>query len=124
MTLPSGVAPPFLLTIQPGGAIPQNPLGGVIVRYPTWGQGIPGQRADLYFFDFAVRDWVIYGQGTVSSDGRQIIPDPGVVQPRFAWSFPGLRPILEGVIANLRDFASRIFGGKSGEPVEVATGWL
>jgi hypothetical protein len=28
--------------------------------------------------------WTAYGQGTVSSDGRQVIPDPGVVITDFS----------------------------------------
>jgi hypothetical protein len=29
-----------------------------------------------------VQDWYAYGQGVVSADGRQIVPDPGV---QFLW---------------------------------------
>lgn len=117
MPLPPGFDAPFFLTIQPGGAVPQNSQGGVIVRYPTWGRGTPGQRIDLFFFDMDARDWVVYGQGTVSDDGRQIIPDPGLVQPRFAWG--GYAPPAE---PNTEDPPSGPDGIPAADPVDVATG--
>ncbi|MFQ5657792.1 MAG: DUF6531 domain-containing protein, partial [Candidatus Methylomirabilales bacterium] len=131
MPLPAGVSTPFLLTVQPGGAVPQNSAGGMIVRYPTWGSGVPGQKADLYFFDFTARDWVIYGTGTVSPDGRQVIPDinPSTgqpfAQPRFAWGFPVVRPPpLQELDVNLISLETAPGGTTGGEPVDLATGFF
>ncbi len=85
MPFPPGVTAPLLFTIQPGGAVPSQPLP---ITFPNLTQAPPGSPADLYFFDLAIGGWAIWGTGTVSDDGTQIISDPGFGLPRFAWHFP------------------------------------
>jgi RHS repeat-associated protein len=74
-----------LFTLQPGGAIPSRPIP---IKFPNAMNLFPGEKANLYYFDHKIGDWRIYGTGTASSDGRQVVSDPGVGLPDFAWHFP------------------------------------
>jgi RHS repeat-associated protein len=82
MPFPAGLEPPYLFTIQPGGAVPSQPLP---ITFPNVRQAAPGARADLWFFDLSAGTWQTWGTGTVSADGTQIVSDPGFGLPRFAW---------------------------------------
>src|SRR5207248_2449828 len=63
---------PVYFTVQPGGAY-ITPAGAQIV-YPNFRNLPAGVRAD--FWDYDVEDgWHIYGHGTVTPDGRQVVPD-------------------------------------------------
>ena len=64
----------MLFTIQPGGAVPSQPLP---ITFPNLRQDPPGGRSDLYFFDLIAGNWAIWGQGTVGADSAQIVSDPG-----------------------------------------------
>jgi hypothetical protein len=69
-------------TIQPGGVLVTGVSGaptGIRIYYPNASHQLPGARASLYRYDAASGHWVRYGVGTVSGDGRHIIPDEGVV---------------------------------------------
>ncbi|MFO0768360.1 MAG: RHS repeat-associated core domain-containing protein [Nitrospiraceae bacterium] len=76
---------------NPGGGTPSKP---VPVIYPNDLGAPPGERIDLWYYDKTDRpdshshQWKKYGQGTVSSDGKTIVPDPGVGQPKFCVSYP------------------------------------
>lgn len=82
MPFPAGVTPPMLFTIQPGGAVPSQPLP---ITFPNVQHAPPGSTADLYFFDLAAGTWAVWGTGTVSADATRIASDPGVGLPRLAW---------------------------------------
>jgi RHS repeat-associated protein len=82
MPFPAGVTLPLVFSIQPGGAVPSTPLP---ITFPNAQQLPPGTRADLYFFDLAIGNWAIWGQGTVSDDSHVIVSNPGAGLPRFAW---------------------------------------
>ena len=73
---------PVYFTVQPGGLTvqgmdPKN-ARGIRVVYPNYSNAAPGTRAIFSDYDAKERDWFPYGSGTVSSDGKQVIPDPGV----------------------------------------------
>jgi RHS repeat-associated protein len=73
----------------------------------------PGTRIELWTYDASQR-WHSYGQGTVSADGTQVVPDPGV-EFHTVTCFVILGPlvnILNAIIDGLR----------LGDPVDVATG--
>jgi RHS repeat-associated protein len=112
MPFPPGVKPPMLFAIQPGGAVPSNPLP---ITFPNRTRATPGTGADLYYFDLAIGNWRVWGRGTVSEDGASIVSDPGFGLPRFAWHFPAVAfvdTIDEGGPQDPDD----------GDPVDVAIG--
>ena len=42
---------------------------------------LPGRRVNFWTYDPKIKGgWFIYGQGTVTTDGKQIVPEPGVVK--------------------------------------------
>ncbi len=92
--LPADAAPRsvYLFSFEkPGGGTPTKP---VPVIYPNDLGAPPGARIDLWYYDKTDKpdrhshQWKQYGQGTVSPDGKSIIPDPGVGQPKFCVSYP------------------------------------
>jgi RHS repeat-associated protein len=79
--LPAGVNTPTYFTIQPGGSRIIPPRAQVY--YPNYTNLAPGARVDFWTYDPEKRGWYIYGQATVTRDGKQVIPDPGVVIYEF-----------------------------------------
>ena len=114
MPFPPGVTAPMLFTIQPGGAVPSQPLP---ISFPNVQNAPPGSVADLHFFDLATGAWAVWGTGTVSDDRRQIVSDPGVGLPRFAWHFAYS-------LVSLSDQVRTREPGRAtaGEPVDLPTG--
>lgn len=105
-------------TLQPGGAFVDAAANkGIRVIYPNY-QGLPpGTRLDFWNYDPEL-GWEVYGQGTVSSDGKQVIPDANVGFRQII-SFgmglgPGTAPAAKGPPVN-----GCVQGG---DPVDCATG--
>jgi RHS repeat-associated protein len=114
--LPDGMMFPVYTTIQPGGAYLYGSRGAWIV-YPNKTDSPPGSRADLWHYDPEERGWYIYGQGTVTDDGTQIVPDPGV----SFYSFTGAGATLTN--KNPPAIGPKPGGSvKDGEPVDLGTG--
>ncbi len=103
---------------KPGGGYPSRPIP---VLAPNDLGGLPGQRADFWYFDESPtpdpnsNQWKKYGEGTVSADGRQIIPDPGVGQPKFCCG-------IFGVVMQILEALGRFVGIGGGDPVLLQTG--
>jgi RHS repeat-associated protein len=114
MPFPPGVTAPLLFAINPGGAVPSQPLP---ITFPNVQNAPPGSKADLYFFDLAIGGWNTWGTGTVSLDGTQIVSDPGFGLPRLAWHFAALRVSLSDQLRS--NEPGRAQGG---EPVDLPTG--
>ncbi len=102
---------PTYFTVQPGGAYLNK---GAQIVYPNWGHLPPGQRVDFWNYDPADKGWYVYGKGTVSADGRQVVPDPGV----RVWELTG------AMITTEREAPEN--GPESetegGDPVDLASG--
>jgi RHS repeat-associated protein len=91
MPFPVGIAPIQLLSLQPSDAVLSQP---VPVTYPNlYKNALPGDQLPLYRADHETGAYVPYGTGTVSNDGKLIVPntDPATGKPyglpAFSWHF-------------------------------------
>jgi YD repeat-containing protein len=73
--LPFGLECPLYFTVQPGGAYIE-PYGARII-YPNLTNEPPGTRSNFWNYDAEEKGWHIYGRGTVTPDGKQVVPDEG-----------------------------------------------
>jgi RHS repeat-associated protein len=77
--LAKNVEVPVYFTVQPGGAyVYQTGAGprGAQLVYPNYRHaGEPGQRVPFFHYDPEVKDWYVYGVGTVKADATQVVPD-------------------------------------------------
>jgi YD repeat-containing protein len=118
--LPESVRAALVFTSQPGGAITDIPIP---VVYPNQLGSEPGTQMPLYAFDHDLVRWYIYGTGTVSADGRTIVPDLNPADPQgrryglrdFSWHFPAPPP---------RDNSGPCdcLSAYTSEPVDLSTG--
>jgi RHS repeat-associated protein len=106
MPFPNGVSPPQLLSIQPADAILSQP---VPVTFPNLSKSaLPGDQVPLYRADHDSESgqFIQYGTGTVSADGRLIVPntDPATGKPyglpAFSWHFPSAGPPSQKTVGN------------------------
>lgn len=112
--LPPGIDVPVYFTIQPGGAQIIPPRAQLI--YPNFIGSKPGTRIDFWNYDPTGKGWYVYGRGTVTPDGKQIVPDPGVVLYEFSGAMVG-SPAF-GPDTGPKDCCS------DGDPVNLGTGLL
>ncbi|GIH02808.1 hypothetical protein Rhe02_08750 [Rhizocola hellebori] len=114
--LPEHIIVPIYFTVQPGGSY-VFPKGARIV-YPNYTHLDPGTRVEFWSYDPEGRGWHVYGHGSVTADGRQVVPDPGVRVYEFTGAMintPGLNGPGTGP---LPDFLAWL----SGDPVDLGTG--
>ena len=85
---------PTYFTIQPGGAHLEGANGqvsqGAQLIYPNFTKSPPGTRISFWNYDAVSKGWYVYGQGTVSADGQQVVPDPGVAIYEFSGAMVSL----------------------------------
>jgi len=77
---------PMVPTMHPGAACLYDARGGIGTArmiFPNFAHELPRARAVLWRYEPDANGWAAYGMGTVSADGRQIVPDPGVVITDF-----------------------------------------
>ncbi|MFI6447013.1 RHS repeat-associated core domain-containing protein [Kitasatospora sp. NPDC050543] len=106
---------PIYFTVQPGSGY-LFPDGAQIV-YPNYTREAPGTRMIFWNYDPDGQGWHIYGKGTVTPDGSQVVPDADVKVYRFTGAMtavPGYNP---------PPVAPRP-GPRVGDPVDPATGLL
>ena len=109
--LPFGAEFPMYFTVQPGGAY-IGPHGARII-YPNITNEPPGTRINFWYYDPQEKDWYIYGKGTVTTDGKQVVPDKGIVIYRLTGA--SIRPFDSGP-------PSGDDNDDDGDPVNLATG--
>jgi len=80
--LPLGVQVPIYFTVQPGSTY-IYPKGATLV-YPNYAHQAPGARVEFWNYDPDDKGWYVYGHGTVTRNGKQVVPDPGVVIYEFS----------------------------------------
>jgi RHS repeat-associated protein len=74
---------PFYFTIQPGGSYIKSATAGATspgarLFYPNQYHARAGTKYNFWNYDPTGKGWYVYGTGTVSTNGKQIVPDPGV----------------------------------------------
>jgi RHS repeat-associated protein len=80
--LPPFVLVPHYFTVQPGRAYLSK---GTQIIYPNWTHLPPGSRVEFWNYDADGRGWYVYGHGSVTADGKQVMPDSNVK----VWEFTG-----------------------------------
>jgi YD repeat-containing protein len=108
--LPFGAEFPMYFTVQPGGAYIE-PYGARII-YPNITNEPPGTRFNFWNYDAGEKGWHIYGKGTVTPDGKQVVPDKEVAVYELAGASgnPEVTGPATGNQAN------------DGDPVDLGTG--
>jgi RHS repeat-associated protein len=85
---------PVYFTVQPGGAHLEGSAGqvtkGAQLIYPNFTHSPSGARMTFWNYDASGKGWYVYGQGTVTKDGTQVMPDPGVVIYEFSGAMVSL----------------------------------
>jgi RHS repeat-associated protein len=114
--LPADVQVPIYFTVQPGGAY-IFPEGARII-YPNYTDEAPGTRVNFWNYDPKAKGWHIYGKGTVTHDGKQVVPDPGV----RVYAFTGAMINVSGLVAAAIGAIKDAFAAISGDPVDLGTG--
>jgi RHS repeat-associated protein len=70
---------PVYFTVQPGSAYVRSygaGGSGAWVVYPNYRRtSAPGQVLQFFHYDPEEKDWYVYGLGTVTPDGTQVVPD-------------------------------------------------
>jgi RHS repeat-associated protein len=107
----------FLWTPQTHGAQVLQPDGtpstvGVRFILPNVDRFPPGARVGLQSYSVS-KGWYVYGHGTVTDDGQQITPDPGVQFLRVTCIFLAQTPSYPRVTSPPT---------RRGDPVDVSTG--
>jgi RHS repeat-associated protein len=119
--LPVGVDVPIYFTIQPGGAYvavtgTNGRTRGARLIYPNYRGQPAGTRMEFWHYEpDEGREWYVYGNGAVSPDARQVVPDPGVGIYKFTGAMvasPGLAPTIWAALM-------RALGG---DPVDLGSG--
>jgi RHS repeat-associated protein len=118
--LPSFFEPPVYFTVQPGGSY-VFPDGAQII-YPNYLHQPPGARAEFWDYEPEDGGWYVYGHGTVSADGTQIVPDPGVKVYEFSGAMinDGNTPPPNGPKCSF--WATLFSGCHGGDPVDPQSG--
>ena len=118
--LPEHFKVPIYFTVQPGGAYVYTsgyggPKGARVV-YPNSVNYPLDTVVEFYHYDPEEKGWYVYGTGSVSPDGRQVIPKPGVA----LYEFTGAMINGMGTPPNYGPASGG--GPEDGDPVDVGTG--
>ena len=116
--LPFVVVPTYF-TVQPGGAyisVNGNGAKGARLFYPNTEHKNPGVPYAFWNYSADHNGWFVYGEGRVSKDRTQVVPDPGVVIYDFSGAMVGsgnAGPNTQGAAGD---------NAKDGEPVQLSSG--
>jgi len=96
--LPAGVNVPTYFTIQPGGATLEGYWGGSYwsvgarLFYPNAEKLPPGTPFNFWNYDATAKGWYVYGQGRVTADAKEVVPNSGVEIYGFSGAMVGNPP--------------------------------
>ncbi len=116
--LPFVVVPTYF-TIQPGGAyisVNGNGPKGARLFYPNTEHKNSGVPYAFWNYSADHNGWFVYGEGLVSKDRTQVVPDPGVVIYDFSGAMVGsgnAGPNTQGAAGD---------NSEDGEPVQLSSG--
>ncbi len=118
--LPPGMGDVLLFTLQLHGAKVEGLNGekrrGLQIIFPNYGQLPAGTRVTFWNYEAEQGGWYVYGQGTVSPDQSQVLPDPGVeLQSMHCASF-----MTTGTVPGDQSAAGSC--AEEGDPVDLSTG--
>ena len=113
-----------------GGGVP---TGNIPIDLPNNYGALPGEKADLYYFNeapdgSAPNQWEKYGTATVSLDGATLVTD---INPATGLQY-GIPRFCCGALTPVFNFINRLFGfsggpndggQNAGDPVDVSTGY-
>jgi RHS repeat-associated protein len=116
--LPPYTEVPTYFTVQPGGA---DLSKGAKIVYPNYNGLAPGQRVDFWSYDPDDRGWHVYGKGTVTPDGKQVVPDRDVRIWELSGAMFSTGAPAPGVGSVGAGFGGA-GGGTGGDPVDLASG--
>lgn len=118
--LPSFFETPVYFTVQPGGSYVFPDRARII--YPNYTNQPPGARVEFWDYDPDGKGWYIYGYGSVSPDGTQMVPDPGVKVYSFSGAMinDGNTPPATGPKCSW--WSTLFFGCHAGDPVDPQSG--
>lgn len=111
--LPAFVDVPLYFTVQPGRAYLSK---GAQIVYPNYTHLPAGERVEFWNYDSGGRGWYVYGHGSVTANGKQVIPDPGVK----VWEFTG--SMISGTPTPPSTGSTPGTSSNSGDPVDLGTG--
>jgi RHS repeat-associated protein len=111
--LPLFAEVPLYFTVQPGRAYLSK---GAQIVYPNWGHQPAGQRVDFWNYDADTRGWYVYGKGTVTPNGKQVVPDANV----RVWELTGA--MISLTPEPPKDGPKPGVGAWGGDPVDLRTG--
>jgi RHS repeat-associated protein len=112
---------PIYFTIQPGSSYisVNSPSGteGARLFYPNGFHFAPGTQFNFWNYSADGAGWFVYGQGRVSPDGSQVVPNPGVYLYEFTGAMVSNPNNAPPTGPHPGDPA-----GEGGEPVDLSTG--
>jgi RHS repeat-associated protein len=111
--LPFFVEVPVYFTVQPGRAYLSK---GAQIIYPNYTHLPAGARVAFWNYDASGRGWYVYGHGSVTPNGKQVVPDPGV----RVWEFTG--SMITGSPKPPKSGSKPGGSSKGGDPVDMGTG--
>ena len=114
-----------------GGGVP---TGNIPIDLPNSTGRLPGEKADLYYFNeapdgSAPNQWEKYGTATVSDDATTLVTD---INPATGLQY-GIPRFCCGALTPVFSFINRLFGlsggpndggSRAGDPVDLSTGFF
>ncbi len=115
---PVGVKFPVFFTLQLGGTTLENvdpaTTTGMRLVFPNYERVPGGTKIDFWSYDAGGVGWFTYGKGSISADGKQIVPDEGVEIRLFTCASVGSPTEPEGPPCDCSAW--------DGDPVHLGTG--
>jgi RHS repeat-associated protein len=118
--LATNIIVPVYYTIQPGAGYVENPSRTKArLVYPNYHNAPPGAWENFWVYDPSPVGWKIYGTGTVTANGRQVAPKPGVGIYEFTGAMIGGTPPNCDPTTQL---CPVVGGPRDTDPVDLGTG--